>query len=184
MVTLQEAAMKSWRASGLVVLLSLNGCATVTSPSGGATASAELRDAHDKVVGQAGFTEVAGGVRVLLEAKGLPPGDKAVHLHAVGKCEPPAFESAGAHFNPSNKQHGLLNSAGSHAGDLPNFTIAADGAGRLETFSERITLGTGETSLFGADGTAVVVHAGPDDFQTDPAGNSGPRIACGVVTKK
>jgi Cu-Zn family superoxide dismutase len=170
----------------LAVSLLLTGCAGAISstPSGGATAAAELRDANNQVVGQATFIEVGGGVRVVLEARGLPAGDKGVHLHAVGKCEGPQFTSAGAHFNPQNKQHGTLNPSGPHAGDLPNITIAANGTGRLETFTDRVSLGGGPSSLFDDDGTAIVVHAAPDDFKTDPTGNSGDRIACGVVTKK
>jgi Cu-Zn family superoxide dismutase len=101
----------------------------------------------------------------------------------VGKCEPPPFTSAGAHFNPGARQHGFLNPQGAHAGDLPNITIAADGTGRLETAADGLTLGMGATSLFDADGSAIVVHAAPDDFKTDPTGNSGARIACGIVVK-
>ena len=162
----------------------LAGCAAVIplTPLGTA-ATVELRDAEGRVVGQATLTEVRGGVRVVLEVTGLRPGAKGVHLHAAGKCEPPAFASAGDHFNPKGQPHGLLNPAGPHAGDLPNITIDADGKGRLETFTERVTLGPGATSLFDADGTALIVHAAPDDFRTDPSGNSGPRIACGVVEK-
>jgi Cu-Zn family superoxide dismutase len=168
-----------------VAFLLLTGCAgAMSTPSGGTTATAELRDANNQVVGQATFIEVSGGVRVVLEARGLPAGEKGVHLHTIGKCEPPQFTSAGAHLNPQNKQHGTLNPSGPHAGDLPNITIAANGTGRLETFTDRVTLGSGPTSLFDDDGTAIVVHAAPDDFKTDPTGNSGARIACGVVTKK
>jgi superoxide dismutase, Cu-Zn family len=178
--------MRTTRYAVLAVALLLTGCAGAMSstPSGGTTATAELRDANNQVVGQATFIEVSGGVRIVLEARGLPAGDKGVHLHTVGKCEPPQFTSAGAHFNPQNKQHGTLNPSGPHAGDLPNITIAANGTGRLETFTERVTLGSGPSSLFDDDGTAIVVHAAPDDFQTDPTGNSGARIACGVVAKK
>jgi superoxide dismutase, Cu-Zn family len=150
----------------------------------GISATAELRDGRNQVVGQASFIEVSGGVRVVLEARGLPVGEKAVHLHEVGTCDPPEFTSAGAHFNPLHRQHGLLNPEGPHAGDLPNITVADNGTGRLESFTDRVTLGAGTTSLFDTDGTAMVIHAGPDDFTTDPAGNSGPRIVCGVVTKK
>ena len=150
----------------------------------GISATAELRDGRNQVVGQASFIDVTGGVRIVLEARGLPAGEKAVHLHEVGTCEAPAFTSAGAHFNPQHRQHGLLNPEGPHAGDLPNITIAENGTGRLETFTDRVTLGAGTTSLFDTDGTAIVIHADPDDFKTDPAGTSGSRIACGVVTKK
>jgi Cu-Zn family superoxide dismutase len=178
--------MKATRYVIPAVSLMLMGCAGAMpgATSGGGTAAAELRDANNQVVGQATFIEISGGVRIVLEARGLPAGDKGVHLHAVGKCEPPQFASAGAHFNPQNKQHGTLNPSGPHAGDLPNITIAENGAGRLETFTDRVTLGSGAHSLFDDDGTAIVVHAAPDDFKTDPAGNSGTRIACGVVTKK
>ncbi|TMA12186.1 MAG: superoxide dismutase family protein [Deltaproteobacteria bacterium] len=115
--------------------------------------------------------------------KGLPPGLHAVHVHAVGKCEGPAFTSAGGHFNPTNKKHGLKNSEGPHAGDLPDMYVNKDGVGRYEVLMDNIRLGSGETSIFDADGSAVVVHASPDDNTTDPAGNSGDRIACGVITK-
>jgi superoxide dismutase, Cu-Zn family len=165
------------------VALPFAGCAGVTVAPLGAVATVELRDGDDRVVGQATLTEVGGGVRIVLEASGLPPGPKGIHLHAAGKCEPPAFASAGDHFNPHNTQHGLLNPSGPHAGDLPNLTIDADGKGRLETFTERVSLGGGSASLFDDDGTALVVHAAPDDFRTDPSGQSGPRIACGVVEK-
>jgi len=159
------------------------GCAVVTFAPLGAVATVELRDAGNRVVGQATLTEVSGGVRIVLEASGLRPGPKGVHLHAAGKCEPPAFASAGDHLNPQNKPHGLLNPDGPHAGDLPNITIDADGKGRLETFTERVSLGPGSASLFDDDGTALVIHAAPDDFKTDPSGNTGPRIACGIVEK-
>ncbi len=119
-----------------------------------------------------------------MEVKGLPPGAKAVHVHAVGTCEGPQFTSAGDHFNPGKKEHGMMNPQGPHAGDLPNITIAADGSGRMESATDRIALGAGATSLFDADGSALVIHAAPDDFKTDPTGNSGSRIACGVIVKK
>lgn len=169
----------------LFVSLLLAGCAGAmsSSTSTGVTATAELRNANNQVVGQATLTEVSGGVRIVLDARTLPPGDKGVHLHAVGKCEPPAFTSAGGHFNPQNRQHGTLNPGGPHAGDLPNVTVAANGTGRLEAFTERVTLSAGPNSLFDADGSAVVIHAAPDDFKTDPTGNSGARIACGVIVK-
>jgi Cu-Zn family superoxide dismutase len=165
----------------LATALLTTGCAVL--PAAPTTATAELKDGRGEVVGQATFTEVTGGVRVILLAHGLPAGDKAVHIHAVGKCEAPDFASAGAHFNPGNRQHGLLNALGPHAGDLPNIHIGDDGAGRLESFNDRITLAAGPTSLFDGDGSALVVHAGPDDHRTDPSGNSGARIACGVIVQ-
>jgi len=177
--------MKTWRTAWLAIPWLLTGCLGAMAPSSSvASATAEVRDAQNQVVGQATFTEVTGGVRIVLEARGLPPGDKGVHVHRAGQCEPPSFTSAGDHFNPQNKAHGLLNPAGPHAGDLANITIAANGTGRLETFTERVTLGSGPTSLLDDDGSALIIHAAPDDFKTDPSGNTGPRIACGVIVKK
>jgi Cu-Zn family superoxide dismutase len=175
--------MTRWRNAVLAVLLLLTGCATPPLSPVGTTATAEIRDASNRVVGQATLTEVSGGVRIVIEARGLPRGEKGVHVHAVGTCDPPGFTSAGGHFNPRNTQHGLLNPAGPHAGDLPNITIVADGTGRLETFTDRLTLVTGDLSVFDTDGSAVVIHGAPDDFRTDPTGNSGARIACGTIVK-
>jgi superoxide dismutase, Cu-Zn family len=171
----------------LVVLVAvmLVGCATVMEPTGsGTSATADLKNATGQSVGTATLTDVSGTVRIVVEVKGLPPGVKAVHIHEVGKCEGPQFTSAGNHFNPDKKQHGMMNPQGPHAGDLPNMTVMADGSGRMETATDRITLGAGPTSLFDADGTALVVHAAQDDFKTDPTGNSGSRIVCGVIVKK
>jgi len=167
-----------------LVLATLAGCAGMRQPpSAPTTATAELKNAQGQTVGTAMLSQVGGGVRVVLEARGLPPGAKGVHIHTVGKCDPPDFTSAGAHFNPAARKHGLQNPDGPHAGDLPNITIGADGTGRLESMNERISLGDGVNSLFDADGSAIVVHAAPDDFKTDPTGNSGGRVACGVITK-
>lgn len=167
----------------IVVLSSLlAGCAAM-QPSGDTTATADLKNAAGATVGTANLTQVGGVVRIVLEAKGLTPGLHGVHVHAVGKCDPPDFNSAGPHFNPANKQHGALNPQGSHAGDLPNLNVGADGTGRLETATEQIVLGTGTSSVWDTDGSALIIHAAPDDFKTDPTGNSGARIACGVLTK-
>lgn len=167
----------------MVVLSSLlAGCAGM-QPSGDNTATADLLTPAGASVGTATFTQVGNVVRIVLDAKGLTPGLHGFHIHAVGKCDPPDFNSAGGHFNPTNKQHGALNTQGSHAGDLPNLNIGADGNGRLETATEQITLGSGTTSVWDADGSALVVHAAPDDFKTDPTGNSGARVACGVIMK-
>jgi Cu-Zn family superoxide dismutase len=161
----------------------LAGCAAI-QPTAPNAATADVKNATGQSIGTATLTEVAGGIRIVLDVKGLPAGAKGVHIHEVGKCEGPQFTTAGAHFNPEQKEHGTLNPRGPHAGDLPNITVAGDGSGRLETTNRRITLGTGATSLFDADGSAIVVHAAPDDFTTDPTGNSGGRIACGVIVKK
>lgn len=170
--------------AALALTIGLAGCAGMTQPDATpVSATAELKDAQGRTVGTATLAHVTGGVRVVVDARGLPAGQKGVHLHAVGKCDPPDFTSAGEHFNPGGKKHGLQNAEGPHAGDLPNITIGADGNGRLESMTERITLGSGATSLFDADGAALVIHAAADDFKTDPTGNSGARIACGVVRK-
>ncbi len=165
----------------LGVGLLLAGCAT--SQYGSPQATAQLKNARGEAVGTASFWEDASGVRILAQVRGISPGTHGIHLHAVGKCDPPEFTTAGGHFNPGNRKHGLRNPEGPHGGDLPNLQVAADGQGRLEYLTKLVTLAAGPTSLFDADGAALVVHAGADDEVSDPAGNSGGRIACGVLTK-
>ena len=169
-----------------IAALVVTGCtvlsAILPSPPPPTTATVELRDLEGKIVGNATLTQMSDGVRLVLDARGLPAGGKAVHFHDAGRCEPP-FSSAGGHFNPERKRHGLLNPDGPHAGDLANIRIGADGAGRLETMDYRVSLDPGTSSLFDTDGTALVIHAGPDDFSTDPTGNSGAPIACGVLSR-
>ena len=171
------------RAGLTLVALLLAGCAGMGSGSDTA-AVAELKNTSGQTVGTARFTQAGNVVRILVETSGLPPGPHAVHVHAVGKCDPPDFASAGGHFNPMSRQHGALNPQGAHAGDLPNIEVGADGKGRLESTTELLSLGSGTTSVFDADGSAIVIHAAPDDFKTDPTGNSGARVACGVIVKK
>jgi len=170
------------RASLALLTLLLAGCGSMQQ-SADNSAVADLKDPQGQSVGTARFIQVGNAVRIVLDAKGLPAGPHGVHVHTVGKCDPPDFNSAGGHFNPLDKQHGALNPQGSHAGDLPNLTVAADGSGRMETTTEQLTLGSGPTSIWDADGSALVVHAAADDFKTDPTGNSGARIACGVLVK-
>jgi Cu-Zn family superoxide dismutase len=146
-------------------------------------ATADLKNARGETVGAASLWEDAGGVRLAVQVRGIPGGRHGIHIHAVGKCDPPHFTTAGGHFNPGGKKHGLKSPAGPHAGDLPNLEVATDGAGRLEYVARLVTLGSGPTSLFDPDGSALVIHAAPDDETTDPTGNSGGRIACGVITK-
>jgi Cu-Zn family superoxide dismutase len=110
---------------------------------------------------------------------GLSPGAHGIHLHAVGKCEPPGFTSAGGHLNPFAKEHGMENPAGSHLGDLPNLDVSADGTATM-SFPLGLSPRALQTQMFDGDGTAIVIHAGPDDYRTDPSGNSGGRVACGV----
>jgi superoxide dismutase, Cu-Zn family len=153
----------------------------VTSPP--PAAGATLKDSSGRIVGSAVLLQESDGVRILLDVKGLPPGTKAVHIHEAGRCEPPSFESAGAHLNPKKAEHGTENPRGPHAGDLPNITVDATGLGHLEVTNPRVTLEQGPNSLFNSNGAALVVHEGPDDMRTDPAGNSGARIACGVIVR-
>jgi Cu-Zn family superoxide dismutase len=168
--------------AGALAPLALAACATLTIPAPpGTRATAELRTADGMVIGTALLTEASDGVRVLVEVRALPPGAKAVHVHEVGRCDPPRFTSAGDHFNPGRREHGLQNPRGPHAGDLPNLSVAEDGTGRLEVTTARITLGIGATSVVDGAGRALVIHSGPDDHRTDPTGNSGARIACGVI---
>lgn len=145
------------------------------------TATAELKDKDGNTVASVALTEQSGGVRIVLTATKLPAGQHGWHIHAVGKCDAPDFTTAGGHFNPDGKQHGTQNPQGPHAGDLGNLTAGADGSARGELAATKVTLAPGAASLLKPDGTAIVIHAGIDDDKTDPAGNSGARIACGVV---
>lgn len=161
-----------------VGLLFLTGC-SLTSPESRATS--ELKDKSGKTVGRAFFRERPDGVLLRMEVKGLTPGLHAVHVHAVGKCEGPDFTSAGGHFNPRGRKHGLKSPDGPHAGDLPNMLVAKDGSGRFEAKTDAFTLKGGAVSLFDSDGSALVIHAGVDDYMTDPTGNAGDRAACGLI---
>lgn len=158
-------------------------CALLALPAFGQkkSASAELMDAQGKVVGKATIKPAKDGVQMSVELSGISAGEHALHIHGVGKCEAPGFTSAGPHFNPEGKKHGTMNPDGHHAGDLPNFTVAANGKGKWKGVVKGVTLADGKNSLFQADGTAVVVHEKADDHKSDPAGNAGPRIACGVI---
>jgi Cu-Zn family superoxide dismutase len=142
-----------------------------------------LKDASGKEVGQAALVQTPHGVLVKLSLKGAVPGDHAFHVHAVGKCEPP-FTSAGGHFNPGGKKHGIEATEGAHAGDMPNLHIPASGELVIEIENPMISLVKGQpTSVFDADGSALVIHAAADDYKTDPTGNAGDRIACGVIVE-
>lgn len=156
-----------------------NDAVAVGSPTpGGARATAMLKTATGADAGRATATEVAGGLRYTLDVKGLPAGTHGAHVHTVGRCDAPDFASAGSHWNPTQMKHGTMNPQGPHEGDLPNLTIGSDGRGTLGITVPGATM----AGLLDADGSAIVVHAGPDDLMTDPSGNSGGRIACGVFT--
>jgi len=148
-------------------------------------AVADLKDANGKVVGHATFTQnlPEGGVWIHVEVTGLTPGVHAIHIHTTGVCEGPAFLSAGGHFNPDGHKHGFVNPDGPHAGDLPNMAVNAAGKARYDTANYRVTLGVGPNNVFKTGGTSLVIHAGADDYVSDPAGNSGPRVACGLISQ-
>jgi Cu-Zn family superoxide dismutase len=145
------------------------------------TAKAMLNDASGQDAGSVSLTQTPAGVLVQLSLKGVPAGEHAFHIHAVGKCEPPKFESAGGHFNPANAHHGMMSGPG-HAGDMPNLHVPAGGVLDLEVLNTSITLDKDKpNSVFHPGGTAIVIHAGKDDYASDPAGKAGDRIICGVI---
>jgi superoxide dismutase, Cu-Zn family len=165
---------------GLPVLLA--GCFLAVSAQA-EVAKATLKDASGKEVGQVTLEQTPHGVLIKLSLKGAAPGEHAFHVHAVGKCEPP-FTSAGGHFNPGAKKHGLEATEGAHAGDMPNLHIPASGELVIEIANPAISLVKGQpNSVFDADGSALVIHAGADDYKSDPTGNAGDRIACGVIAE-
>ncbi|KIL51857.1 superoxide dismutase family protein [Jeotgalibacillus soli] len=142
----------------------------------------DMMNTEGNKVGTAMLSETPKGVVIHLMAEGLEPGEKAIHFHETGKCEKPDFKTAGAHFNPEHKEHGFENPKGFHAGDLPNLEIPENGIVDFELTVKTVTLKQGEkNSLLDEDGSALVIHAGPDDYKTDPAGNAGDRMVCGVI---
>lgn len=142
-----------------------------------------LKDAKGTSAGMAMISAASGGgISIDLDVKGLAPGEHAIHVHAVAKCEAP-FTSAGGHFNPAAKKHGMQNPDGPHAGDMMNFTVAANGTAKTTIVNKNVTMADGANSIYANGGTALVIHAAADDMKSDPAGNAGDRIVCGVIVK-
>lgn len=175
--------------TGLVLLIVISAMlmfATMVNSQENTTynATAVMKDANGTIIGLATFTQDASGVvNIKVNGSDLTPGLHGIHIHNKGNCTGPSFTSAGEHYNPLGKEHGLLNPKGPHAGDLPNLVVGADGKGYMNVTTKLVTLSPGPTTLFTANGTSLVIHAGTDDLITDPAGNSGARIACGVIEK-
>jgi Cu-Zn family superoxide dismutase len=165
----------------LAALGLLAALASTTLAGGARHASATFVDTTGATVGWARLVEDATGrIHVSIHVKGLAPGLHGIHIHAVGACSP-TFAAAGGHYNPAGHQHGLDNPAGPHAGDLPNLVVNGAGIGHLDATTDRVTLSPGPATLFDATGSALIIHAGPDDQLTDPTGGSGGRIACAVI---
>jgi len=174
------------RTLAVLSFLALSSCSMLGG--GGTNATAELIDNSSKVVGHATLTQTEAGVKIVLDVKGAPPGTHALHIHNNGLChagEGKPFDSAGPHFNPYGKKHGLENPDGPHAGDLPNFEVKLDGTAHVEVLAQLVTLKDGApNSLLKTGGTCLMIHMSADDGKTDPTGNAGTRWACGMIVKK
>jgi len=165
-------------ASAALLALAVN-----PDPAAAQAAHADLVNAHGATIGHAKFSTVSNGVKVSVTVSQLPPGEHGIHIHNVGKCDGPAFTTAGGHFNPTGAHHGIHNAQDPHPhlGDLPNLVVSEKGTGKLNFTAVGATIGAGPNSLFHEGGTSLVIHAKPDDLTNDPSGNSGDRIACGVI---
>ncbi|MEZ5709010.1 MAG: superoxide dismutase family protein [Blastomonas sp.] len=176
----------------LAAALSLTACGSKDTPKeaegaegaadAATSATAELLDPEGKPVGTATLTETPQGLSLMLSVSGQTPGEHGIHVHATGDCTAPDFASAGGHWNPAATKHGLANPEGPHMGDLPNLSVAEDGTGSMLVDMAGGKIASGDNALLDADGAAFVIHAGKDDQATDPSGDSGARVACGVFS--
>lgn len=173
---MRKAAMMAVMAAA-----ALAGCTTMDDVPLDPVGEARLTFADGRPAGTATLLNDARGLRITVTAMGMTPGAHGFHLHTAGRCEAPGFTSAGGHLNPDNRKHGTLAAGGAHLGDLPNLQVGSNGAGSA---TEEVSGGAGALgAIFDGDGTAVIVHANPDDYRTDPTGNAGDRIACGVLSR-
>lgn len=168
----------------LRLLLTLSFCAAIAAAQENQTVKINFVNAKGQPAGTGIVTQTPAGVLITLDVTGLSPGPHGFHIHEAGRCDPPDFKSAGGHFNPTRKHHGFKAPEGHHAGDMVNVIAGKDGTVHSEVLVEDVRLSDGDMALLRTGGTAIVIHAGPDDYKTDPAGASGDRIVCGVISKK
>lgn len=184
--------MRTVFAAPLAIALVLAGCAhgggttmgrTKDAPPG-ISATTQLLGPSGELRGTATLTQMVSATQVRARVEGLRPGTYAIHIHSVGRCEGPKFTSAGDHFNPTMTKHGKDNPLGPHLGDLPNVIVGTSGSGTVDYTVVGLLLIGGTAPLLDADGAAIIVNAGPDDYKTDPSGNSGDRLACGSLAAR